>query len=313
MCRRLADELGDFWFRLFVDASWCSFRHGASPENYYVLRFFSLPERERRRFLTSGRTKKLDREISKYETKTDVSLLERKDRSDCFFVPYVHREFLFLKDCTEQQLSDFLRRHEKVVLKPVASSMGKGLQVLYSADIKNISEYIKKGRERQLLLEEFVVQCQELAALHPESVNTVRVNAARNRDGRITLIGACLKCGRGEAAVDNFHAGGIAWPLDLQTGRVCGPGRDNRSLQEYEYHPDSAVRMMGFSVPYWQEVLRCVLSCMDQVPSLGYVGWDIAVTGEGPELVEGNVHWPGGNIIQFDNIGKYPLLKESVR
>ena len=43
---------------------------------------------------------------------------------------------------------------------------------------------------------------------------------------------------------------------------------------------------------------------------MGYVGWDIAVTPDGPELIEGNWHWPGGNIIQFDGVGKYPLLRD---
>ena len=42
----------------------------------------------------------------------------------------------------------------------------------------------------------------------------------------------------------------------------------------------------------------------------GYVGWGIAVTPDGPELIEGNWHWPGGNIIQFDGVGKYPLLRD---
>ena len=47
---------------------------------------------------------------------------------------------------------------------------------------------------------------------------------------------------------------------------------------------------------------------MERVPSLGYVGWDIAVTPAGPALIEGNFHWPGGNIIQFDRVGKYTLI-----
>ncbi len=49
---------------------------------------------------------------------------------------------------------------------------------------------------------------------------------------------------------------------------------------------------------------------MERMPELGYVGWDIAVTPKGAELIEGNCHWPGGNIIQLDKIGKYPLIKE---
>ena len=55
------------------------------------------------------------------------------------------------------------------------------------------------------------------------------------------------------------------------------------------------------------------IQAMEMIPELGYVGWDIAVTPKGAELIEGNCHWPGGNIIQLDKIGKYPLIKECLK
>ena len=66
--------------------------------------------------------------------------------------------------------------------------------------------------------------------------------------------------------------------------------------------------MPGFALPFWEELKALVCQGMERVPSLGYVGWDIALTSDGPALIEGNVHWPGGNIIQFDRVGKYPLI-----
>ena len=109
---------------------------------------------------------------------------------------------------------------------------------------------------------------------------------------------------------DNFHTGGVAYPLELETGKVTGPGRNNVDIKDFERHPGTDFTMPGFTVPCWQEVKACVMQGMDRVPSLGYVGWDVAVTPEGPELIEGNFHWPGGNIIQFDGVGKYPMILE---
>ncbi len=37
----------------------------------------------------------------------------------------------------------------------------------------------------------------------------MRINAARDRSGRVRLIGACLKCGGRNAATDSFHPGGV--------------------------------------------------------------------------------------------------------
>ena len=66
--------------------------------------------------------------------------------------------------------------------------------------------------------------------------------------------------------------------------------------------------MPGFQLPCWAQISASVLRGMELVPSLGYVGWDVAVGPEGPELIEGNYSWPGGNIIQFDGVGKYPII-----
>ena len=107
---------------------------------------------------------------------------------------------------------------------------------------------------------------------------------------------------------DNFHSGGVAYPLDLENGRVSGPGRNNTELREYTRHPATGYFMPGLALPYWDELKALVRQGMERVPSLGYVGWDIALTPDGPELIEGNFHWPGGNIIQFDRVGKYPLI-----
>ena len=107
-----------------------------------------------------------------------------------------------------------------------------------------------------------------------------------------------------------FHTGGIAYPLELASGRVSGPGRNNTDLGAYTRHPASGAYLPGFQIPFWPELTACVRRAMDRVPGMGYVGWDIAVTPDGPELIEGNWHWPGGNIIQFDGVGKYPLLRD---
>ena len=91
---------------------------------------------------------------------------------------------------------------------------------------------------------------------------------------------------------------------------MSGPGRNNTDLGDYTRHPASGAYLPGFQIPFWPELIACVRRAMDRVPGMGYVGWDIAVTPDGPELIEGNWHWPGGNIIQFDGVGKYPLLRD---
>ena len=42
MCTRLRAQRGGSRIAYLLDALRCSVRHGASPENYFVLRFFEL-------------------------------------------------------------------------------------------------------------------------------------------------------------------------------------------------------------------------------------------------------------------------------
>ena len=309
MSRTLSAQRRGSVLGYFIDALRCSTRHGASPENYYVLRFYELDEEQRGRFLTSGRSKAVDAALNRRATQEDKLLIGRKELFNAGFRGLVKRDFLYVPEHSFEEFTAFLRRYEQVMLKPTGGTMGRGVEKLRTAETQPEALYAR-CREQKLLLEEVIHQHPALDAVNPSCVNTVRINAARGLDGKVRLIGACLKCGGAGAVTDNFHTGGVAYPLDLESGTVTGPGRNNVDIQDYERHPGTDFTMPGFTVPFWQEVKECVVQGMDRVPSLGYVGWDVAVTPQGPELIEGNFHWPGGNIIQFDGVGKYPMILE---
>jgi len=305
--RSIAQARGGSTLRCFADALHCSYVHGASPENYMVLRFFALSEAERKTYLTSGRSKAVDARLNARATAHDRQVLARKDLFDRAFSPLIKRDFLYAPESSPADFSAFLSRHEEFFVKPVSGTMGRGVARLRSSAVDADALYTR-CRAESLLLEEPIVQHPALSRLNPSCVNSVRINAARSLGGEVRLIGACLKCGGAAAVTDNFHTGGVAYPIDWERGVVSGPGRNNLDLRDYDCHPVSGVTMPGFRLPFWGETLDCVRRAMDLVPSIGYVGWDIAITPSGPELIEGNYHWPGGNIIQFDNVGKYPLL-----
>lgn len=310
MCRRLSALRGGSTLRYFFDAAYCSYHHGASAENYFVLRFFALDNARREEFLTSGRSKAADKELNRRARAEQKAILADKSLFNSSMKCYVNRASLYAPDCGFDEFEEFLDRYSVFFLKPVGGTMGKGIEKLRSGEIGSREAFFARCQAERLLLEQPITQHPELDRLSPGCVNTVRVNAARRRDGSVCLIGACLKCGGAGAVTDNFHSGGAAYPLDIESGRVSGAGRDNTSLKDYFEHPASGVCMPGFQVPNWEAVKSCVYGAMERLDSLGYVGWDIAVTPDGAEIIEGNYSWPGGNIIQFDGVGKYPLIRE---
>ncbi|MCC5879146.1 MAG: hypothetical protein JJU03_04545 [Idiomarina sp.] len=60
-------------------------------------------------------------------------------------------------------------------------------------------------------------------------------------------------------------------------------------------------------VPYWPELRDVVSRAHTEVTELHSVGWDLAITAQGPVLIEGNINW-GTNPMQGKGHG--PLLDE---
>ena len=90
--------------------------------------------------------------------------------------------------------------------------------------------------------------------------------------------------------VDNVHAGGIAAAVDLATGRMARAtyaGFDS-SMGWIDRHPETGGAITGRSLPMWDDVCDLVRRGHSAFCDWAVVGWDVAITADGPRLVEGN-------------------------
>jgi len=83
---------------------------------------------------------------------------------------------------------------------------------------------------------------------------------------------------------------GILCSIEPESGRV----RQAALLggEPVDRHPDTGTRIIDASLPYWQEsvalVLRAHAAAFARFP---FLGWDIALTPNGPLLLETNSGW----------------------
>jgi hypothetical protein len=99
----------------------------------------------------------------------------------------------------------------------------------------------------------------------------------------------------GDNAADNFHyglSGNLVCAIDLHSGRLSA-ARGSEStdwpvISSYSHHPRTAHPIEGFEVPQWDDVLALALRAQESLPQLKSAGWDIALTPDGPVVVEGN-------------------------
>jgi len=128
MCTRLRAQRGGSRTGYLLDALWCSVRHGASPENYFVLRFFALPDWQRAAFLTSGRSGALDRALNRNAAAAEKEALASKARFLTVFAPDVRRAHVYAPEADFAAFCTFLDENDTFFLKPVGGTMGRGIE-----------------------------------------------------------------------------------------------------------------------------------------------------------------------------------------
>ena len=201
-----------------------------------------------------------------------------------------------------------------IICKPIDGSSGQGILKCTPEDYADPAALFGRLREAGIgIVEDKVIQHEAIAALCPTSVNTIRV-ATLLGDKKEGIVYAYIRIGNGKV-MDNVDCGGMAAPVDLDTGVISGVGA-NKAGEAFEIHPITGKRIPGTQIPYWDEVKAMCLSAMHRVPQVRFVAWDVAITPDGPVFIEGN-SFPSHAIPQFaahfpDGIGILPRFEEFI-
>lgn len=149
---------------------------------------------------------------------------------------------------------------------------------------------LRRIRGADYLVQELVRQDARCAQPAPASVNTVRcITFPGGREGPQVAL-AFWRVGNGSTVVDNISSGGLICTVDPDSGRVTSPAAD-KSRTMHDTHPVSGFRFEGSQVPEFDAILRVVKAAHLALDTSMSIAWDVAVTPEGPVILEGNGHW----------------------
>jgi hypothetical protein len=143
----------------------------------------------------------------------------------------------------------------------------------------------------RVILQERLKNHNALAPLTNGALSTVRIVTCKSPSGSIDLMPPVIRMPAGRSVVDNFAQNGLAAPIDLATGTVCGKAiqMDNcLGLISTDKHPDTCKPFEGFCIPRWIEAVQLACQAHQTFSSLPFIAWDIAILQDGPVLVEGN-------------------------
>lgn len=172
-----------------------------------------------------------------------------------------------------------LRFRTLTPLGPAGPSVGEGI----SAD-----DLVTRLGDAPRVIEAYLDQHPAYAAFNPTSVNTLRIWVLRHGTQTSTRL-AFLRLGRAGALVDNRSAGGIVVPIDVDTGRMSQGLDGQPRRQVFSVHPDSGVRIEGVVLPRFGEAIALAEQCLTVFPYMNFAGMDVAMTPDGPAIIESNV------------------------
>ncbi|MEQ8830242.1 MAG: sugar-transfer associated ATP-grasp domain-containing protein [Alphaproteobacteria bacterium] len=214
---------------------------------------------------------------------------------------------------------DLLHNHRALVLKPARGGGGRDVSVVSVAEGGTVlmngrptdtAEVVQSAAGSGIVLVyEAVRQHRALDALFPNAVNTVRVLTMTDDNGEPFVARAVLRIGTtASQPTDNWIRGGLCAAVDLRDGAlgrtVQFPANDDE-LRWHDVHPDTGAAISGTRVPDWDAVLETALQAARAIPSTPYVGWDLALSADGPVVIEGN-SYSGVNLFQVHE----PLLND---
>ena len=198
----------------------------------------------------------------------------------------------------EYFLFDFYRlnrigRKEYIVQNERDNLLQKG----YTNDIKELYN----AQNSMFVIEEVIDQNKELSEFHPESINTIRFASYYNKkEDKVIGAYAFFRMGVGDSIVDNLSQGGISAIIDIQSGVVITPAKDENCI-EYLFHPNTNKQIIGYKIPKWNELLEFINNISRIIPDYPYISWDLALSNKGWSLVEANT---GGGLHTIQMHGK---------
>jgi hypothetical protein len=196
-----------------------------------------------------------------------------------------------------------------IVLKPERGRGGESVHVFRTAGPEglvhldgthwSVEEWLRVLHTGPLWkVERRIIAHPVLTRVMGESLGTLRLVTITTLDGVPHLCPAVWKIPVGRSGVDHYNYGGgsYAAEIDLTTGLV-GKARRWWSLQHIESHPETRASIVGVQMPHWAATVACALRVAECLPEVATLGLDMAITTEGPVLIEVNTNW-GQNLTQ---------------
>jgi hypothetical protein len=300
--------------RILYELAYLTLTFGVLPSHYFSRLLF---KKDRTNITDYFPGKTLYKIKPHFNGNGPIEILENKLFFDFFFkqfnirVPdllmYNHRNtfvidnmprYVYTIDQFKSVLLEIFRKgdnRDSVFIKKTYGSYGgdKVHKLAYSQlqEEERIKELFNEVTKSGYLFQATIKQHPVLNELNSSCVNTLRLDTFVDSEGTVEIITAYLRTSIVNNFVDNMALGGCGVGVDMMSGRLNDNGYINVKIGGVRMPTEHPVTHKPFNsvvIPYFNEVKRMVISAAGCVPNLRLIGWDIAISEDGPVLIEGN-------------------------
>lgn len=280
VARRIQAECGGGMLSILSKMALSNLVTGCNFWEYYNLRFFLRSMKNQNSFLTTYFNSVFFHRNNSYK---DQELLYNKALFNERFQKFRCVHWCDL-DGNITEIKEFLRNEREIIVKPKRGECGHGVFTINTADIPHnkIEAWIKE--HSNMVCEDIIGNHPDISRLNRTSLNTIRIITYLSSDMKCHIIWSGIRIGKDGSCVDNISEGGSCCSVDIDSGKIT-----SLPLNEHgEVMKVGIEETRGYQLPYWEETKSFIANVAKELPSMKFIAWDIAITPNGPVLIEGN-------------------------
>ena len=214
-----------------------------------------------------------------------------RDKINMFLRPglreFMRRKALVPASSSDEQIRQFLQTCIKAVGKRNTCS-GEGFRIYTYNETDPVGQIRSDGAD---ILEPYIRQHSAYQAIYPHILNTIRIHTVRS-DGDVRIfLPIALSVGDSGAVADKSAATPRYRVLLSENGSILRAFHQDPEghWQCVDRHHDTGYLFrQGRKLPGVFACVECCKKAAFFIPEMRYIGWDLAVTDQGPVIVEAN-------------------------
>ena len=203
---------------------------------------------------------------------------------------------------------DACNLNKEFIIKDPDLDMGQGVGRITSSELRELKN------DPPRIIQPIYKNHPELLAFLPPNAPLCTVRILTGRTGNtFSIFTSYFRIGDSDQIIDNLSKGGLLVELDITSGEMLW-GVNYEMMQgrvrpkKLPKHPKASQEFRGQTIPYYQEACQVCLSAHEKIASdIQSVGWDVAISREGPLLIEANIFAGSYEIFRFSNLYRRSL------